>query len=400
MWKNAVDISQVVEIRAKTTVFFGVGAIKKISDIAGNLAAKKITKAIVVTGSKSHIKSGAWDVVKKALDEHRIAYVLYSDVTPNPTVDQLDQAAQRARKFGATAVIAIGGGSPIDLAKGVAVLLSYPDKTGRDLFEHKFIPGEAAPIVTVNLTHGTGTEIDRFAVVSIPEKNYKPAIAYDCIYPLFSIDDPALMTTLPKDQIVYVTVDAVNHVIEGATTNLSNPFAISLARETIDIIANYLPQIRKNPADMVARYYLLYASMIAGISFDNGLLHFTHALEHPLSGIKPELSHGLGLGMLLPAVVKQIYAEKPEVLAYILKPIVPGLKGEAEEAVTASNGVKAWLRQVGIDQTLSAQGFLEADLDRLTDLAFETPSLGLLLSLAPTTATREVVKAIYVDSFK
>jgi len=398
MWDQQIDIHQIVEIRTKTTTYLGVGAINKMFDIADRLIERGIKKTVVVTGKGSHIKSGAWPVVKKAFDEKGIEYVLYSKITPNPTADQVDEATELAKNFGATGVVAIGGGSPIDAGKGVAVMLAYPDKTARDLCEFKFAVEKAAPIIAVNLTHGTGTEVDRFAVVSIPEKDFKPALAFDCLYPLYSIDDPALMANLPADQTSYVSVDAVNHVIEAATTKLGNPFAVTLAKETIALVAKYLPLARKDPADLTARYHLLYASLIAGVAFDNGLLHFTHALEHPLSGLKPELAHGLGLGVLLPSVVKQIYPAKAQILADILAPIVPGLKGTPDEAGKAYDGLKIWLKETGIKDSLTEEGFSLADVDKLMHLAFHTPSLDLLLSMAPIEATEEVVKQIYIDS--
>lgn len=398
MWEKQIDINQIVEIRMKSTVYLGVGAINKIHDIADILVTRGIKKLIVVTGKQSHIKSGAWEVVEKALRDKGISYLLYSEVTPNPTVEHVDTASKLARDFGATAVIAIGGGSPIDTGKSVAILIANEDKTARDLYEYKFTPEKAVPIIAINLTHGTGTEANRFAVVTIPEKEHKPVIGYDCIYPLYSIDDPGLMTLLSLEQTIYVSVDAVNHVIEAATTKLTNPLAISLAKETIAIVAKYLPIIKENPKDLTARYHLLYASMLAGVSFDNGLLHLTHALEHPLSGVKPELSHGLGLGILLPAVVKCIYPAKAQILADILAPLVPNLQGNAEEGTIVYEGLKLWLTSVGIKQHLVEEGFSEADLDKLVQLTFETPSLGLLLSMAPIQATKEVVRKIYADS--
>lgn len=398
MWEKNIDINRVVEVRARTTVYFGVGAINKIADIAGALKNKGIDKVIVVTGKGSHIKTGAWDVVKAAFDEKAIGYSLYSEITPNPTADQVDEATKQALAFGAQAVVSIGGGSPIDAAKSVAILMVYKDKTARDLYEYKFTPDTAVPVVAINLTHGTGTEVDRFAVVSIPEKEYKPAIAYDCIYPMFSIDDPALMTKLPAEQSIYVSLDAINHIVEAATTIVTNPYSILLANETVRLVDKYLPVVKDNPSDLTARYYLLYASLIAGISFDNGLLHYTHALEHPLSAVKPDLAHGLGLAMLLPAVVKEIYPYASETLAYVFAPIIEGLKGTPDEADKAYKGIKEWVGKMGVNTTLTDIGFTEADVERLVDLAFETPSLGLLLSLAPKKATREVVRDIYMNS--
>ncbi|WP_024833215.1 iron-containing alcohol dehydrogenase [Ruminiclostridium josui] len=398
MWENKIDINQVVEIRAKTTTFFGVGAINKMADVAANLSGRGITKVIVMTGKSSHIKTGAWDVTKKALEDNGIKYLLYSKVTPNPTVDHVDEATAEAKAFGAEAVIAIGGGSPIDAAKSVAILLAYPEKNATELYELKFAPDKAVPVIAINLTHGTGTEVDRFAVVSIPAKEYKPAIAYDCIYPLFAIDDPALMTKLPTEQTIYVSVDAINHVVEASTTVVTNPLAILLAKETIRLVAKYLPIAIKEPENLTARYYLLYASLIAGTSFDNGLLHYTHALEHPLSAVKPDLAHGLGLAMLLPAVVKEIYPASGEVLAEIFEPILPGLKGSADEADKVYAGLRSWIESVGVKSHLRDEGFDDSVVDKLVNLAFETPSLDGLLGIAPVKATKESVRNIYVNS--
>ncbi len=305
-----------------------------------------------------------------------------------------------AKDFGAKAVIAIGGGSAIDTGKSVAILMEYENETGASLYEYKFNPTKAAPIVAINLTHGTGTEVNRFAVATLLEKNYKPAIAYDCIYPTYSIDDPALMTKLSANQTLYVSVDAVNHVVEGATSKVASPYAITLAKETIRLVAKYLPMAIKDPNDMEARYYLLYASLLGGICFDNGLLHYTHALEHPLSAVKPDLSHGLGLAMLLPSVINCIYKDKAATLADILEPIVPGLKGDTNESEIAAKGVQKWLFDIGVKEKLEDMGFKADDIKKLTNLAFETPSLGMLLGLAPNEANEATVCRIYETSMK
>lgn len=400
MWDHKISIHEIREIRTKTTAYFGVGAIRKIDDIMGILSAQGIKKVLCVTGRGSYKKTGAWNYVSDAFNKHGIEHVLYDKITPNPTADAVDEARQIARDFGAQAVIAIGGGSPIDAGKSAAILLEYPQENARSLYELKFAPTKAAPVIAINLTHGTGTEVDRFAVVSIPEKEYKPAIAYDCIYPLYAIDDPALMTGLSPDQTRYVSIDAVNHVVEAATSAAASPYSILLAQETVRLVATYLPQALQHPEDLTARYFLLYASLIAGVSFDNGLLHFTHALEHPLSAVKPDLAHGLGLAMLLPAVLKQIYPAQPEVLAALFAPVVDGLKGIPAEGEKVALSVEKWLYSLGVTSKLADEGYTENDLDRLTELAMTTPSLDGLLAIAPVPASKEVIRTIYKDSMK
>lgn len=398
MWEKDVDINQVREIRTRTLVYFGCGAIEKIEDIAKDLKSKGVDKLVVMSGRNAYKSTGAWDYVEKALKNNGIGYINYDKVTPNPTTQAIDEAAQMAKEFGAKAVITIGGGSPTDAGKSVAILLKYPDKNAADIYEFKFTPEEAAPIVAINLTHGTGSETNRFAVATILEKNYKPAIAYDCIYPTYAIDDPKLMAKLSPKQTRFVSIDAVNHVVEAATSKVASPYSISLAREVIELVGEYLPKAIANPEDLEARYFLCYAAMMGGVAFDNGLLHYTHALEHPLSAVKPDFSHGLGLAILLPAVIRNIYAAKANTLAYILEPIVPGLKADASDTEKAATGVYEWLKSVDVPNKLKDEGFTEADVEKLTDLAFTTPSLDGLLSIAPTNADKKAVETIYRES--
>ncbi len=400
MWEKDININEVREIRTRTSVFFGVGAIQKINDIAKDLKSKGIDKVIVMSGRNAYKATGAWDYVEKALKDSGIGYVNYDQVTPNPTTHHVNDATKIAKEFGAKAVIAIGGGSPTDAGKSVAILLEYPDKTANDIYEFTFTPDKAAPIVSINLTHGTGTETNRFAVVTVPEKNFKPAIAYDCIYPMYAIDDPQLMVKLSPKQTRYVSIDAVNHVVEAATSAVLSPYCVTLAREVIALVHQYLPKAIENPDDLEARYFLAYAAMMGGVCFDNGLLHYTHALEHPLSAVKPELSHGLGLAILLPAVIKTIYKDKANILADILSPIVSDLKGDASEAEKAAKGVQEWLKSVGVPEKLEDEGFSDADVEKLVDLVYTTPSLSGLLDIAPSGNGRDVVEAIYRNSLR
>ncbi|MDR2569072.1 MAG: iron-containing alcohol dehydrogenase [Oscillospiraceae bacterium] len=398
-WEQKIDINNISTIICGSRVFLGVGAIEKIDFIAEQLKARGIDSIIAMTGKAAYEKTGAWGYVTKALDKHGIRYVLYNKVQPNPETQQVDEAVKIAKDAGAKAVIAIGGGSPIDAGKSAAILLEYPDKTCQELYEAKFAAEKAVPVIAINLTHGTGTEANRFAVVTIPEKEYKPAIAYDCIYPLYSIDDPGLMTGLPPDQTRYVSIDAVNHVVEAATTILNNPFSITLAKEVMRLVAKYLPIALDDPKDLSARYFLTYAAMIAGTSFDNGLLHFTHALEHPLSGIKTDLTHGLGLAILLPAVVKEIWPASGVILADVLSDIASGLTGDVGEADKAACGVREWLKSVGVPETLSDVGFTKDDVPKLVQLAFDTPGLAGLIGCAPVANDKAAVERIYINSF-
>ena len=399
MWEQNADINKVSEIRIAARVYLGCGAINKMHDVALEMKQRDITSLLCITGKGAYRKTGAWEVVTEALKEQGITIAHYDGATPNPTMDQVDEAAALGRKSKVQAVLAIGGGSPIDTAKSAAILLSNPEFNARQLYRGEFVPSKALPIVVINLTHGTGSEANRFAVATDLETEHKPAIAYDCIYPWISIDDPALMTSLSHHQTLSTSVDAVNHVVEAATTIMASPFSILTAKETTRLVVKHLPTALENPNDLTARYWLLYASMIAGSSFDNGMLHLTHALEHPLSAVKPDLSHGIGLGVLLPSIVYAIYPSCAEVLADVLKPLAPDLTGKADEARAAGASVQNWLNSLGLTEHLGDIGFTKEQIPHLTRLAFDTPSLGSLLACAPIEVTEEVVTTIFQNSF-
>jgi alcohol dehydrogenase class IV len=401
MWESKMNINQVVEIRTRTLCYFGVGALQKVNDIADWMDKQGIDKVLVCTDKIVYKVTGVWDVLEPVLKKHHIGYTIFDEVVPNPTVDGIDKATKMAKDIKAKAVIGIGGGSPIDTCKSAAVLL-HPDNAkynARDLYTFKFAAEKAIPIIAINTTHGTGTEVDRFAVASIPELQYKPALVAECIYPVFAIDDPSIMTKLPANQTRYTSIDAINHVNEAATSLVTSPYVVMLAEETVRLVAKFLPQALAHPDDLTARYYLDYASIIGGIGFDNGLLHFTHAMEHPLSAIKPNLQHGLGLAILLPSVIKHTYAACPEIMATMYSPIVPGLKGVPGEAIECAVGVERWLEAVGVPEKLKDLGYTEEDLKTATKLAFSTPSLDILLSMAPVKATEKLVQTIYEESY-
>ena len=161
MWEQEMKLDEVREIRTKTTVFFGIGAISKMEDIAKEYAGKGIHKVAVLTGKSAYKKTGAWEVVTKGLKRYDMAYVLFDKVTPNPNLVDCDEAVKLAYNVGAQAAIGIGGESPIDIAKTVAIRYNYPQQTTANLYESRFIPTHALLIVAINTTHGT--EVNEFS---------------------------------------------------------------------------------------------------------------------------------------------------------------------------------------------------------------------------------------------
>lgn len=363
-------------------LYFGLDTVRKLAHYLG-----KHRKILIVTGKKSAKISGALDDAVKVLEENNVEYIVIPGVTPNPTVENVNAVVEAYKDFGAEAFLAIGGGSVIDATKAARVVVACSNDLVDYLYGRKRCVPDKPPLYAVNLTHGTGSEIDRWAVVTIPETKEK--LGMESGYPYASIDDPKYTTTLPRNQTIYVTLDAFAHAVESATSPLRSPYTKLLAGEAIRYITQYLPICVRSLEGIEARYWLLYASMIAGISIDHGATHLGHALEHILSGVRPELPHGAGLGILYKKLLWYFYRIDPETTAHILKPLDPSLKpvpGDAEKALNAYN---KFLYEIGFEETLSTYGFGKDDVRTILEMAYENPVFKNWISKAPIRFSRE-----------
>ena len=174
-WTVKFDTNVVSEILTGAHVFFGPGAIKKMDVIAADLKKRGLKHALCMTGRSAYEKSGAWKFVTEAFDKEGIKYTLYNKVRSNPETHQVDEAVKMALAAGCDFVLSIGGGSPIDAGKSAAILMKHTDKNCTQLFKYEFTPEFAVPFIAINMTHGTGSEGNRFAVVTVPEEQLKPS---------------------------------------------------------------------------------------------------------------------------------------------------------------------------------------------------------------------------------
>jgi len=395
-WEKKIDINKVFVLQpTRPVTYFGVGAIQKIDPILADLTAKGCGKVLVVTDSIAYKASGAWTTVEPALNKH-VAWKHYDKVRPNPTYTNCEEAAAIGLDFGAEAILAIGGGSSMDTAKTAAVLMKHPGKKAVDFYEKGEPITGATPLILINTSHGTGSECDAFAVAQSDGED-KPCINSPHIYSTFTIEDPGLTATMPTKQTISTSIDAVNHALEAATTITTTPYSIGLARDAIRLVATYLPTAIVEPGNLTARYWLLYASAIAGISFDLGLLHITHSMEHAMSTLNVQVTHGDGLGILMPAMVQEIYPAVPEVVADLFEPIIPGLKGVPSETDFVVEKLRAWCHSVGQSTSMAAY-YSEADVAALVKTTMASSLSKILLPLAPIKADEAVVERIFRNS--
>ena len=372
---------------ADTTLFFGE---KSIADLEAWVRGKQIIGLVM---SRSAAKtSGALQEVLETLTTHNIVYVPFNDVTPNPSASQAISCAELFRKERVDSIIAIGGGSVIDVGKTVSLLINS-SLSPSDLV--KGVRAEkATPLATVNLTHGTGSEIDRYAVLTFEETGEKRG--FTARYPEVSIDDPRFALTLPRDQTLFTSLDAFYHAYESATSSHTNMFVQTLSSEAAEVIANNLSETLENLKSIEHRSRLLYASMIAGISIDMALTHLNHALEHAFSGLNPNLPHGEGLAILGPRIIYHVHKAVPEDSAVILKHLDPSIRPVAEDAGKAYTAVKEFQRRLGLERRLSDYGFGPDDIPSI--IRYTMKMIKERYKSTPLIVNEDIIKDIILDA--
>ncbi|KAL0246733.1 hypothetical protein GEMRC1_007944 [Eukaryota sp. GEM-RC1] len=402
-YESQFDINNIVKLTYGTSkgCFLGVNAISKFAEILDDL---KPSGLGFVCSKGAYKISGCWAAIEPMIKERSIPFKLYDQVVANPTETNVTEAVNLFREVYDEnfVIVGIGGGSPLDAAKSIAVLLEHGDKTVEELYMHKFTAERAAKLVAVNLTAGTGSECDMFAVVSLLKQNppVKPVLASKVIHPVYSIDDPALMTTLPWSQTLYTALDLLNHIMESCTTTVRTPFSGSLSQDCVRLTAKYLPIALKDLTNLEARYWLMYSAAAAGMSFNESLLHATHAIEHSLSAKITDLAHGLGLSLIMPAVMKHIWPVTGGVLAFVFKPILgDSFTGAKSEAEAAAKALRAWMEGVGMNETLTTVGFTIDQVPELVEMTRKCPGMNGLLSLCPVEVTDDVIREILESSF-
>ena len=256
-------------------------------------------------------------------------------VSTNPTVDQADEAYESAKRFKATVIIGLGGGSSIDVAKAVAAGLAGQAPPSKLYRREAPIKG-SLPIVAIPSTHGAGSEVDRFAVLSDDKTRSKAAIVSTKIRPVYAILDPRITVTLPPCLSGATVVDALSHALESFVARNANPVSRGYAREAVYLIAKGISELKKSSwKELCVRAYFLNAAMLAGAAIDISRTTLVHALEHPISYYHPEIHHGIGLAALLPAWIEYIEKAVPELVKEIVEPLQKVVGGQ-----TASQTIK------------------------------------------------------------
>lgn len=277
---------------------FGWGALDELPAMASKTGA---SKAFIVSGP--HLKkAGLVDRCSDKLKEAGISAVAFTETEGNPSTDTVDKASALFKESGAQIIVAFGGGSPLDVAKAVAVLGSY----GGSITDYEGVgkvPGPVVPMIAIPTTAGTGSEVTSFSVITDHTRDYKLTVGSTYLLPSGVILDPELITSVPSKTAAYCGVDAMVHALEAYLSLASSPFSDMMALKALELIGSNIRTYVADRSDRDAAEGMLLGSLFAGIAFSHARLGDVHAMSHPISAFF-DVPHGLANAVLLPTVVE------------------------------------------------------------------------------------------------
>src|SRR5476651_2145514 len=252
--------------------------------------------ALIVTDA-GLAKAGVADKVAKLLATQDIQATIFDGAKPNPTVSNVENGLAQLKLSGADFIISLGGGSPHDCAKGIALCAA----NGGHISDYEGVDQSAKPqmpLIAINTTAGTASEMTRFCIITDETRHVKMAIVDRNVTPLLSVNDPALMVGMPKGLTAATGMDALTHAIEAYVSTAANPITDACAIKAITLVSNNLRLAVRDGSDMAARENMAYAQFLAGMAFNNASLGFVHAMAHQLGGLY-DLPHGVCNAVLL-----------------------------------------------------------------------------------------------------
>jgi alcohol dehydrogenase class IV len=389
-------------------LIFGTGAVHQL----GDLATRHGYRRVLVVTDPPLVSAGVLDQVRSPLIEGGVTVETFHDGEPEPSFSVADGAVELAREFRPDAVLGLGGGSNMDLAKIVSVLLAHGDEPHSYVGDNK-VPGPVTPVICVPTTAGTGSEISASCVLTDDQQQVKVGVLSNFMRPRLAVVDPLLTISCPRKVTADSGIDALTHAIEaytavdngrfdlppGETTIYQgrNPMGDMIAERAIALVRQHLIRAVEEPKNIEARTGMALAATLAGMAFSNVGVALVHALEYPLGGAM-HCSHGEGNGLLLPYVMRFNLRGREREFARIAKLLGRDVErlehaAAAEEAIREVEELK---RAIGIPVRLRDIGVRE---DQLPSFADKALSIKRILRVNPRMPTREdlidILRAAY-----
>ena len=367
-------------------VVFECGCLDSLADRTRHIG----KRPLIVTGRNSARVNGALDRVAAQFPDAPV----FDAVEQNPSTDTCDAGGEVCREHNCNFVVGIGGGSPMDAAKTIAVLACNPGPAEHYFGKDKFA-NPNLPIVAVPTTAGTGSEVTPNAVITHRAKKFKRSIAGATMFPRLALLDPTLTTTMPSDITAYTGIDALSHAMEGMISLNSTPMGEALGVDVCRQTWAWLPRAAAKPQDIEARGWMLYAAMLSGCIIAQSGTTLVHGMGYQLT-LEFGLPHGLANALLLIPLFRRNAEHDPTIVAAIATALgqfaypTPG-----DAALKITEVLQELFGKIGIPETGEEVGIDPAKLDELTDRIIADPSR---FKNQPGTFTREDVKKVFMEA--
>ena len=378
---------------------FGWNKVDSVADYVASYG----KKALIVTGRTSAKKSGLYDRVVAKLEAAHIDHVLFDQVDANPLTTTAVEGAAVAKTESCDVVIAIGGGSIMDCAKGIAFMAVNEGDINDYIFNRK-TSDNALPLVVIPTTCGTGSEGNGFGVLTNPETGDKKSLRCNAIVPKVSIVDPGVMGTMPPHVLASVGFDALCHNIEAYTSKTAQPFTDALSYYAVTLLAQYLvplykhvkavanskPEVLSEKQLTKAWEAVTLASTIGGMVINTAGVTLAHGMEHPASGLK-DITHGVGLAVIEPVVVEYTWSANPDKFGALARIFNHGDGSELGEAL------RFIVHDLDLTTNLTELGFTKKDIPWLVDNVYVVATGNIANTVAEI--SRKDIEVLYKKMF-
>ncbi|TYQ13191.1 UNVERIFIED_CONTAM: acetaldehyde dehydrogenase/alcohol dehydrogenase [Acetivibrio alkalicellulosi] len=396
-------------------VYFEPGSLQYLSKLKG--------KKVFIVTDKYMVKSGLIDKALYHLEKAKLNYQIYSDVEPDPSVETVFKGVEEMNKYKPDIIIAFGGGSPIDAAKGMWLFYEHPE-TEFEMLRLKFMDirkravrfpelGKKALFVAIPTTAGTGSEITAFAVITDKVNNMKYPLADYELTPDIAIIDPELTYSVPMSVTADTGMDVLTHAIEAYVSVMASDYTDALALKAIELVFKFLPKAYANPGDKEAREKMANASTMSGMAFTNAFLGINHSMAHNL-GATFNIPHGRANAIILPHVIEYNASKPTKFIAYPKYEypqaneryfqIAQHLKLNAsttEEGVNSLvNAIKDLMKKVDIPLSLKDTGIRREDLDRNLDYLSNNAFADQCTGTNPRMPLVEELKEVFIKAYE
>ena len=352
-----------------------------VSEIGEHIKRQNGTKALVVTDSVL-VEIGIVKKVTDHLESAGIDFVVFDGVQPNPTVSNVEEGLKLIDSENVDVIVSLGGGSSHDCAKGIATVATNGGKI-QDYEGLNQLKKPIMPLIAVNTTAGTASEMTRFCIITDEDRKIKMAIVDWRVTPNVSINDPVLMLEKPQSLTANTGMDALTHAVEAYVSTIANPLTDSAAEKAFELIGENLRKAVANGSDYELREKMAYAQFLAGMAFNNASLGLVHGMAHQLGGFY-DLPHGICNAILLPHVTNFNKLAKPEKVAKMAE-----LLGENTEGLTLMEAADLGIKAIAdLSADIGIPGSLK-ELDDVDPSDFETLAKNALADASSATNPRQ-----------